>query len=195
MASRFELRSQFLNDMMLDPPSSTQDFAADPHLDEDYLTLSTIHSAKGLEWESVFVLHAADGNIPSDLATESDAEIEEERRLFYVALTRAKSHLHVLHPHRYYFHNHRKSDQHLYSQRPPLVDGTRVRSFRSMSFRGNCRNPSIPCHQTEHASRAVATNREIVTSPTTTLRTLQFNFNTLFQTLPSVCEPRRVGSI
>ena len=68
MASRFESRSQFLNDMTLDPPSSTQDFAADPYLGEDYLTLSTIHSAKGLEWESVFVLHAADGNIPSDLA-------------------------------------------------------------------------------------------------------------------------------
>ncbi len=121
MATRFETRSQFLNDMTLDPPSSTQDFAADPFLDEDYLTLSTIHSAKGLEWESVYVLHAADGNIPSDLATESDAEIEEERRLFYVALTRAKSHLHVLHPHRYYFHNHRKSDQHSYSQRTRFI--------------------------------------------------------------------------
>ena len=91
MASRFESRPQFLNDMTLDPPSSTQDFASDPHLDEDYLTLSAIHSAKGLEWELVFVLHAADGNIPSDLATESDAEVEEERRLFDVAFTRAKS--------------------------------------------------------------------------------------------------------
>ena len=71
MAARFESRSQFLSDMTLDPPSSTQDFAGDPLLDEDYLTLSTIHSAKGLEWESVYVLHAADGNIPSDMATES----------------------------------------------------------------------------------------------------------------------------
>ncbi len=81
-------------------------------------TLSTIHSAKGLEWESDIVLHAANGNIPSDLATESETEIEEERRRFYVALTRAKSHLHVLHPHRYYFHNYRTSDQH--SQRTRL---------------------------------------------------------------------------
>ena len=117
MAARFESRSQFLNDLTLDPPSSTQDFAVDPLLDEDYLTLSTIHSAKGLEWESVFVLHAADGNIPSDMATESMEEIEEERRLFYVALTRAKTNLFVLHPQRYYFHAHFKSDRHSYSQR------------------------------------------------------------------------------
>lgn len=121
MAARFESRVQFLNDMTLDPPSSTQDFAGDPLLDEDYLTLSTIHSAKGLEWESVFVLHSADGNIPSDMATGSDAEIEEERRLFYVALTRAKSHLHILHPQRYYFHNHAKSDHHSYSQRTRFI--------------------------------------------------------------------------
>lgn len=84
-------------------------------------TLSTIHSAKGLEWESDFVLRAANGNIPSDLATESETEIEEERRRFYVALTRAKSHLHVLHPHRYYFHNYRKSDPHSYSQRTRFI--------------------------------------------------------------------------
>ncbi len=121
MAARFESRSQFLSDVTLDPPSSTQDFAADPLLDEDWLTLSTIHSAKGLEWESVFVLHAADGNIPSDLATGSDEEIEEERRLFYVALTRAKTNLYVMHPQRYYFHAHHKSDHHSYSQRTRFI--------------------------------------------------------------------------
>jgi ATP-dependent DNA helicase UvrD/PcrA len=121
IAARFESRSQFLNDMTLDPPSSTQDFAADPLLDEDYLTLSTIHSAKGLEWESVYVLHAADGNIPSDLATDSADEIEEERRLFYVALTRAKTNLYVLHPLRYYFHGRNQSDHHSYSQRTRFI--------------------------------------------------------------------------
>lgn len=129
MATRFESRAHFLSDITLDPPSSTQDFAGDPLLDEDYLTLSTIHSAKGLEWESVFVLHAADGNIPSDMATGSEAEIEEERRLFYVALTRAKSHLHVLHPQRYYFHNHSKSDHHSYSQRTRFIPDELLESF------------------------------------------------------------------
>ena len=133
MASRFESRSQFLNDMTLDPPNSTQDFAADPLLDEDYLTLSTIHSAKGLEWESVYVLHAADGNIPSDLATESEAAIEEERRLFYVALTRAKSNLYVLHPHRYYFHSHHKSDHHSYSQRTRFIPDELLSHFEQVN--------------------------------------------------------------
>ena len=117
IAARFESRAQFLSDVTLDPPSSTQDFAADPLLDEDYLVLSTIHSAKGLEWEAVYILHAVDGNLPSDLATESAAEIEEERRLFYVALTRARSQLYVLQPQRYYFHGPHQSDRHSYAQR------------------------------------------------------------------------------
>ncbi len=87
-----------LADITLDPPNSTQDLAGPPVLDEDYLVLSTIHSAKGLEWDAVYVIHAADGNIPSDMATGSAEGIEEERRLFYVALTRAKRHLCVLWP-------------------------------------------------------------------------------------------------
>jgi len=102
--------------MTLDPPASTQDLASEPWLDEDYLILSTIHSAKGLEWDSVFVMHAADGNIPSDMATGSEADIEEERRLFYVALTRAKNRLFVCFPQRYYFHNRSRSDAHSYGQ-------------------------------------------------------------------------------
>ena len=96
--------------MDLDPPSSTQDFAGPPLLDDDYLILSTIHSAKGLEWDSVFVIHAADGNIPSDLATKVRRRIEEERRLFYVALTRAKNWLLCPCPLRYY-HSYRPGAQ------------------------------------------------------------------------------------
>ena len=79
-----------LNELALDPPDSTEDFAGDPLLDEDYLILSTIHSAKGLEWDVVYVIHAADGNIPADLATRNAEEIDEELRLFYVALTRPR---------------------------------------------------------------------------------------------------------
>ena len=116
IAARYQSRSEFLSEMTLDPPSSTQELSADPFLDEDYLILSTIHSAKGLEWDSVYVIHAADGNIPSDMATGSPEEIEEERRLFYVAMTRAKNHLAVLRPERYYFHNRHKSDQHSLSK-------------------------------------------------------------------------------
>ncbi len=116
VASRFADRSAFLAEITLDPPSSTQDLADDPLLDEDYLILSTIHSAKGLEWDSVFVIHAADGNIPSDMATGDDDEIEEERRLLYVAMTRAKNWLYVCHPQRYYFHGRHRGDAHSFSQ-------------------------------------------------------------------------------
>ncbi|MAG92130.1 MAG: ATP-dependent DNA helicase [Planctomycetaceae bacterium] len=116
VAVRFPDRTTFLTEITLDPPSSTQELAADPYLDEDYLILSTIHSSKGLEWDSVFVIHAADGNIPSDMATKNEAEIEEERRLLYVAMTRAKNRLFVCHPQRYYFHSRHRSDSHSFSQ-------------------------------------------------------------------------------
>jgi DNA helicase-2/ATP-dependent DNA helicase PcrA len=118
IASRYRSRRTMLAEIALDPPSSAQDLAGPPYLDDDYLVLSTIHSAKGLEWDAVYVIHAADGNIPSDLATGNPEEIEEERRLFYVALTRAKSWLYVCCPLRYY-HSYRPtlSDAHGYAQR------------------------------------------------------------------------------
>lgn len=98
LANRFPDRATFLTEITLDPPASTQDLAGPPTLDDDYLVLSTIHSAKGLEWDAVYVLHAADGKIPSDMATKNEAEVEEELRLFYVALTRAKNSLYVCFP-------------------------------------------------------------------------------------------------
>jgi DNA helicase II / ATP-dependent DNA helicase PcrA len=118
LASRFPDRQTLLTQMALDPPESTEDDAGPPLLDEDYLILSTIHSAKGLEWDAVYVIHAADGNIPSDMATGSQEEIDEELRLFYVALTRAKHCLDVCHPQRYYHASRGAfSDRHSYAQR------------------------------------------------------------------------------
>ncbi len=116
LASRFTDRETFLTELTLDPPASTQDLAGPPLLDDDYLILSTVHSAKGLEWDAVYVIHAADGNIPSDMATSTATEIEEELRLFYVALTRAKNALYVCFPQRYYFHNRHRSDAHSFAQ-------------------------------------------------------------------------------
>ncbi len=116
IASRYRDRQTMLAELTLDPPSSTQDLAGPPHMDDDYLVLSTIHSAKGLEWDAVYVIHAADGNIPSDMATGTPEEIEEERRLLYVALTRAKNSLYVTCPLRYYYHPGRSSDSHGYAQ-------------------------------------------------------------------------------
>jgi DNA helicase-2/ATP-dependent DNA helicase PcrA len=114
ISHNFRSRAQMLTDLTLDPPASTQDLAGPPLREEDYLILSTIHSAKGCEWDCVYVIHAADGNIPSDMATGEVDQIEEERRLFYVALTRAKDFLEVCFPLRYY--QKKWSDRHSYAQ-------------------------------------------------------------------------------
>ena len=96
-------RATLVAELTLDPPSSTGDLAGPPALDDDWLTLSTVHSAKGGEWTAVHVIHAADGAFPSDLATRDAEGVDEERRLFYVALTRARRHLHVYAPLRYHY--------------------------------------------------------------------------------------------
>ena len=130
MASNYSSRERFLAEITLDPPSATSDEAGPPHLDEDYLNLSTIHSAKGQEWSAVFVLNAVDGCIPSDLGVGSQAEIEEERRLLYVALTRAKHHLHVIVPHQYYVHRQdSKGDKHIYAQRTRFISASAAEAF------------------------------------------------------------------
>src|SRR5208282_2956997 len=98
--------------------------------DEDYLILSTIHSAKGQEWKTVFVLNVVDGCIPSDLATDSTAEIEEERRLLYVAMTRAKDDLHLVHPHRFFAHQQRRlGDRHIYAPRSRFITSSMLSCF------------------------------------------------------------------
>ncbi len=108
---------QFLTELTLDPPASTSDLAGPPLLDDDYVTLSTIHSAKGGEWDIVHLLHAADGNLPSDLATGDPEQLEEERRLLYVAVTRARDQLHVHVPLRFHHHRNRFDDAHTVGQR------------------------------------------------------------------------------
>ena len=126
LAAGYEVRQRFLAELTLDPPSSTGDLAGPPLLDEDWLVLSTIHSAKGLEWDVVHVIHAADGMIPSDMATGDDDEIEEERRLLYVAMTRARDALHVYRPMRYY--RRPKGDPHSYSQLSRFLEPSGVRA-------------------------------------------------------------------
>jgi len=116
IASGYRSRRDFLVDLELDPPTSTSDLAGAPYLDEDFLVLSTIHSAKGCEWKAVYLIHAADGFLPSDLATGSSEEIEEELRLTYVALTRAKDFLYVVWPLRYYHRWYATGDAHSYAQ-------------------------------------------------------------------------------
>ena len=95
-------RSRFLTELTLDPPEAVGREAGPPSKDEDWLVLSTVHSAKGREWKAVYVLNVVDGCIPSDLATGTAEGIEEERRLLYVAMTRAKDELHLLQPERFH---------------------------------------------------------------------------------------------
>jgi DNA helicase-2/ATP-dependent DNA helicase PcrA len=116
LSSGYTSRTQFIADLVLDPPVSTSDLAGPPQRDEDYLVLSTIHSAKGCEWDAVYLIHAADGCLPSDMSTDSTDGIEEELRLSYVAMTRARDFLYVLWPLRFYTHPSGHSDRHVYAQ-------------------------------------------------------------------------------
>ncbi len=118
IAGTYRSRECFLTELTLDPPSATSGEAGPPLLDEDYLTLSTIHSAKGQEWKVVQVLNCIDGCIPSDMATGNGDDIEEERRLLYVAMTRARDALTLLLPQRFYVHQQRaQGDRHVYATR------------------------------------------------------------------------------
>jgi len=133
LARGYESRGRFLAELTLDPPASTADLAGAPLLDEDYLILSTIHSAKGLEWDVVHVIHASDGNIPSDMAAGDDEELEEERRLLYVALTRARNALTISYPQRYYRRQKPRDDDHMYGLVSRFLDPEEVRAHLDAS--------------------------------------------------------------
>jgi DNA helicase-2/ATP-dependent DNA helicase PcrA len=136
-------RTSFLTELTLDPPQATSDFAGAPLQDDDYLVLSTIHSAKGQEWRSVFVLNCVDGCIPSDLATGTSAEIEEERRLFYVAMTRAKDALHLMVPVRFYTHGQSaRGDRHVHAIRTRFLPPHTLDRFEQPSWKPKDNGPA-----------------------------------------------------
>ncbi|MGJ5047395.1 ATP-dependent helicase [Bradyrhizobium oligotrophicum] len=135
IASGYPSRERFLTELTLDPPDATSDQAGVPLLDEDYLILSTIHSAKGMEWNSVHVLNVVDGCMPSDLGAGSSAELEEERRLLYVAMTRAKDELHLLVPQRFFVHGQPvRGDRHVYASRTRFIPEALVPLFERTSW-------------------------------------------------------------
>src|SRR5262249_34651662 len=111
LAQQASSRASFLTDLTLDPPVSTGDLAGPPILDEEYVVLSTIHSAKGCEWDVVYLIHAADGVLPSDMS-DCESDLEEERRLLYVAMTRARDRLYITYPLRYFHRKHALGDAH-----------------------------------------------------------------------------------
>ena len=135
IATTFPSRERFLTELTLDPPDASSDRAGVPLRDEDYLVLSTIHSAKGQEWRSVFVLNAVDGCIPSDLGTGTTSELEEERRLLYVAMTRAKDELHLIVPQRFFTHQQATSgDRHVYASRSRFLPNTVLSFFDTRAW-------------------------------------------------------------
>ncbi|MBL8587196.1 MAG: ATP-dependent helicase [Methylobacteriaceae bacterium] len=130
LAQAFAGRAAFLTDLTLDPPGATSAEAGPPLRDEDYVILSTIHSAKGQEWRSVFLVNAVDGCLPSDLATGSADEIEEERRLLYVAMTRAKDELDIVTPQRFFTTGQpRGGDRHVYAARTRFIPAAILKHF------------------------------------------------------------------
>jgi DNA helicase-2/ATP-dependent DNA helicase PcrA len=135
IACQFPTREKFLSELALDPPQKSSDLAGAPLLDEDYLVLSTIHSAKGQEWDAVHVLNVADGNFPLEYATGKVEQIEEERRLLYVAMTRAKTELHVIAPLRYYITQQpRRGDAHVYGARSRFMTRAVLSNFQEITW-------------------------------------------------------------
>ena len=135
IAASFQSRERFLTEMALDPPSATSDLAGAPYLDEDYLVLSTIHSAKGQEWDAVFLLNVADGNFPSEFSTGRPELVEEERRLLYVAMTRAKTDLHLMAPLKYYVSQQsRMGDRHVYGAKSRFLTRAVMQCLEGVTY-------------------------------------------------------------
>ena len=135
IAAGYPSRERFLTELTLDPPDATSGQAGVPLLDEDYLILSTIHSAKGQEWKSVFVLNTVDGCIPSDLGAGTTEELEEERRLLYVAMTRAKDALNLMVPQRFFTHGQSATgDRHVYASRTRFIPTSLLTHFERRSW-------------------------------------------------------------
>jgi DNA helicase-2/ATP-dependent DNA helicase PcrA len=151
IASGYPSRERFLTELTLDPPDATSDQAGVPLLDEDYLILSTIHSAKGQEWKSVFVLNVVDGSMPSDLGAGTSAELEEERRLLYVAMTRAKDDLHLMVPQRFFTHGQNaKGDRHVYASRTRFIPETLLPMFDRTAWPLATAAQASPANRTPH---------------------------------------------
>jgi DNA helicase-2/ATP-dependent DNA helicase PcrA len=144
-------RERFLTELTLDPPDASGAEAARPLLDEDYLILSTIHSAKGQEWNTVFILNLVDC-IPSDMATGTPEQIDEERRLLYVAMTRAREHVHFVQPRRFYrTQQHRHGRGHVLAPRSRFLPDEILGLFTRVD--GSPPSPTADGHPTRSTSR------------------------------------------
>jgi DNA helicase II / ATP-dependent DNA helicase PcrA len=138
LSAQYPSRERFVTELTLDPPNATSDLAGQPQLDEDYLVLSTIHSAKGMEWDTVYVLNVVDGSFPSEFSTGKPELVEEERRLLYVALTRAQNDLLLLLPLKFHLtHQPRTGDAHVYGGRSRFLGEKVLKTLDAATFQGS----------------------------------------------------------
>ncbi|HEX5209214.1 MAG TPA: ATP-dependent helicase [Steroidobacteraceae bacterium] len=138
LSGQYPSRERFLTELTLDPPNATSDLAGRPTLDEDYLVLSTIHSAKGMEWDTVYLLNVVDGSFPSEFSTGKPELIDEERRLLYVGLTRAQNDLLLLAPLKFHLTaQHRLGDAHVYGGRSRFLTDKVLKTLETTAFQGS----------------------------------------------------------
>jgi DNA helicase II / ATP-dependent DNA helicase PcrA len=143
LSSQFQTRERFVTELTLDPPNATSDQSSSAHQDEDYLVLSTVHSAKGMEWDHVYILNVVDGSFPNEYATKPEL-IEEERRLLYVAMTRARNELTCVVPLRFQITSQaRTSDGHVYGGRSRFLGEKLVKCFDEQTFQGTSTDVKI----------------------------------------------------
>ena len=134
LSSQFASRERFLTELALDPPNASGDQVGPPLIDEDYLVLSTVHSAKGQEWDAVYVLNVTDGSFPSEFSGGKPELIEEERRLLYVAMTRARAQLELVCPLRFHITQQpRHGDAHVYGARSRFLTERVLARFRQVA--------------------------------------------------------------
>jgi DNA helicase-2/ATP-dependent DNA helicase PcrA len=137
LSGQYPSRERFITELTLDPPHATSDLAGTPTLDEDYLVLSTVHSAKGMEWDTVYVLNVVDGSFPSEFATGRTELVDEERRLLYVAMTRARNELQLCVPLRFPLAQQPKSgDAHVYGGRSRFMSEKVLKTMEQTAFHG-----------------------------------------------------------
>jgi DNA helicase-2/ATP-dependent DNA helicase PcrA len=137
LSGQYTSRERFITELTLDPPEAASDLAGKPNLDEDFLVLSTIHSAKGMEWDTVYLLNVVDGSFPSEFATRKPELIEEERRLLYVAMTRARNELMLYSPLKFQITSQPKnSDGHVYGGRSRFMSEKVMKAFDATVVHG-----------------------------------------------------------
>jgi len=150
ISQQFPTRERFISELTLDPPQSSGDLSGTPVIDDDFLILSTVHSAKGQEWQNVFILNVADGNFPNEYAADNRA-LEEERRLLNVAITRAKDGLHLLQPLKYWVpEQQRWGDRHVYGGKSRFLSDDVMKCLEQIHY------PKIHPNQREKESAKVA---------------------------------------